>query len=265
MRAGVALAALSLSGCAGGGPVGHPAHPLAAGDVSLAAGASAQLAEGGAASSIRDARESTVAGAVPPPDADARYRRGAVSQVAVGPGLAPFVAARVGLAGSHEAGISWTGRRLRFDARHAFVWDRVALSVGGGAHASRGRVGEDKDQPIAGLGTEGATSGGLDVPVLLGYRSGAGILSLWGGARVGYERLGGTLCRGTPSDCERQDLRGGHWSAGGLVGLSVGFRRVHVLLELDAAYERVDAQWGGAQAKIDGWSLGPAAMVSFRF
>lgn len=245
--------------------MGHPAHPLREGDVTVAGGVAAQIAGGGAASSIRDARETTVQGSVPPPDADARYRKGAVTYAAVGPGVAPYVGARVGLAKSNEAGISWTGRSVRIDGRHAFVWDTLALSVGGGLHAARGRVGEDASQPISGLGTEGATASGIDVPILLGYRSGSGILSLWGGVRGGYERLGGTLCRNTGAECVREDLRGSHVAVGGLVGLALGFRRIHVLLEVDGAYEHVDATWGGLGAKMNGFSVAPAGMFVFRF
>jgi hypothetical protein len=65
---------------------------------------------------------------------------------ALAPSVAPWVNARVGIGGDNEAGLTYTGRAVRLDIRHAFEDDDIALSMGAGASAVlRGRE-EQRDQ-----------------------------------------------------------------------------------------------------------------------
>src|SRR6185369_12120360 len=96
----VAAALTSLVGCAGGGPLLHPAHVLKPGEVQVGAGLSGQIA-------LR-VLPSVTAG-------EAELQR-----LTVAPGVAPWAGARVGIAGSNEAGLAYTGRSIRLDGRYAF-------------------------------------------------------------------------------------------------------------------------------------------------
>ena len=59
----------------------------------------------------------------------------------LGPGISPWVSARVGLPHANEAGLTYTGRSLRLDGRHAFsLGGAWALSLGLGASAVAGFV-----------------------------------------------------------------------------------------------------------------------------
>src|SRR5687767_13767804 len=113
------------------------------------------------------------------------------------PGVAPYLAARAGLGNHNEAGLTYTARSLRLDARHAFEWPKVALSVGVVAIGALPRVGdrpgENAGAPRSAFGLRSAElvsprGYGLELPVLFGYRSSADVVKLWTGLRAGFER-----------------------------------------------------------------------------
>ncbi len=277
----LAPAAVLLAGCAGGAPLLHPAHTLANGDVSFAAGTSGRFTLGG----LRDAEDQLDAagatrGGATTPDERRGFVKGALSRLAVAPGVAPFVAARVGLGQHNEAGLTYTGRAFRVDGRHAFEWPKLALSVGAMATGALSRPG---DQPPHDVGDRpGANSGlsrvtvaslkgyGLELPVLFGYRSDADVVQLWTGLRAGFERDSANVSLVVaPNDQLASRAAAMRWWGGGLVGFSVGLAPIEVRVEVDAAYESVHGhlltQGGELSGDVAGWSLTPAMAISAKF
>jgi hypothetical protein len=243
----VCIAASALAAaCGGGAPLLHPAHVLPEGRVSVGAGASGQFVFGPGADAIdRASRPARTE------DAEQAFLAGAVSHAALEPGVAPWAGARAGLGGSNEGGLTYTGRAGRLDARHAFGDDTVAVSLGFGASAVLMHPGSNHDLPPPGTAMAAgrfsgrsnnlaATGWGLDVPIIVGWRSSASIVQAWAGARAGIERLTG--------DLETQESVGREGRAsvtafrkygGGLVGGAIGLQPFWVAIELDVAYQSV--------------------------
>jgi ferredoxin len=258
-RWGALLASASLGACGGSSPLLHPAHVEPQGTVVAGAGVSGQLTLGGAEQAAIDAQAASVEGAVP---SDPRtYRRGAIALASFAPGADPWVGARVGLGGQNEAGLTYSGRSIRVDARHAFGDERWALSAGLGAH---GVLRQRNDEPaLRNLDLNEVNGYGFDLPLLAGWQSDAGLVRAWGGLRVGYERLNGRVGLGEPDPVSLSAWRA--WG-GGLVGLAMGFRHVYVALELDAAYHTAKGKLGGEGGySIDGLTLAPGGALLGRF
>lgn len=226
-------------------------------------GNAAQAAPGGAQSAAE--REAVV--------------EGALVEASVAPGVAPWVGARVGIGGNNEAGLAYAGRSLRLDGRHAFEWGKIALSFGAGASAILSRPDEraqDAEGPPQGgiIGAEvGSTTGfGLDVPILIGWRSDASLVQAWAGARAGFESLTGSLSMDIDNPDPtlarlRYDFDAVRFWGGALVGLSVGVRPLSVALELDAAFFDVsgDSELADGDLGARGLSLRPSAALIAHF
>ncbi len=258
-RASALLAAAALGACGGSSPLLHPAHVEPQGVVVAGAGLSGQIALGPAEGAVLDAQAASVEGAAP---GDPRtYRRGAIALASYAPGVAPWVGARVGLGGQNEAGLTYSGRSMRVDARHAFGDERWALSVGAGGH---GVLRQRDDEPsLRNLDLNEVSGYGFDLPVIGGWQSDAGLVRAWGGVRLGYERLRGRVGLGEPDPVT---ISAGRAWGGGLVGLAMGFRHVYVALEVDAAYHRAEGRLGGERGlSIEGVTLAPGGAVLGRF
>lgn len=224
-------AALSLLGCGAGAPLLHPAHVLAPGNVSVGAGLSGAL--------NLSAASDPVSG-------------GKLAELAAAPGIAPWVSGRFGIAGDNEAGLTYTGRSLRVDARHAFpLGTAAALSVGlGGSLISPLRPADDD-------GGSSVFGGGVDVPVLFGVHSKSDLYAFWIGPRGGFESMSGDVA------LSRVSAR--HFFGGFVVGVRGGFRHVHVALELDGAYHRADGTLVGAPTGVSLFTLAPSGALLFSF
>jgi hypothetical protein len=150
-----------------------------------------------------------------------------LQNLAVSPGVAPWVSARMGFEGENEGGLTWSGRTIRLDARHAFNFGpKLALSIGlGGSAVVARRPGDQDGSSVYG--------GGGDVPLLFGYRSAGDILSLWIGPRAGFELFSGQYQLG---DTGFYNAQGRHFYATLVAGVRLGFRHVHVAIELDGGY-----------------------------
>lgn len=230
----------------------HPAHVLPAGDVSMGAGLSGQaLVRGSGASSAGD-------------------QSGPVLQsAAVAPGVAPWVAARVGITGANEGGITYSGRSARLDVRHAFDLGRPTLSVGLGASVVI------PDRPGSSSERSGVYGGGLDLPILLGVHSRSDLYALWIGPRAGFELLRGNvsetaLLPGTAgpgvSNDKLDDVSARHFFVGGLAGLRAGFRHVHVAFEVAASHHAAEGSFGSLPAtSIKALSITPAGALIATF
>jgi len=167
------------------------------------------------------------------------------------------VGGRIGIQGDNEGGLTYTGRSLRLDGRHAFRLGGAALSLGLGASALAAmRPGEDK----AGSSVYG---GGFDLPILFGARSASDLYSLWIGPRAGIEFLSGRVV--LPGTDTLTAVSGRHVSAGLVAGLKVGFRHVHAAIELDFAYHRADGTFAGAKVGLNQLSLTPGGALLLSF
>ncbi len=257
----------ALSGCGGGTPLLHPARTLATGDLRAAGGVSANVAVGGLADDLRRARDLA---SQDPQNANRNpdYAKGALVSAAVAPGLAPFVAARVGAGNAFEGGLTYTGRAVRADMRRSFDFDRFwSLSLGlGGSAALYGRQ-QGTDLPDVDLG---ALHGyGLDLPVLVGWQSAGGLYMFWAGVRGGFEHDVVETLTSEPkavtigSSPIHLDATRGY--GGGLLGIATGFRHVHVALEIDVAYQVVKGTYNDNDVTVKGLTLSPATALWWTF
>ncbi|MCB9631702.1 MAG: hypothetical protein H6721_06125 [Sandaracinus sp.] len=153
-------------------------------------------------------------------------------------GLTPVAAFRYGVARGLDVGVMLAGTTLRFDLRKelgAFEdTTRPTWIVGVAPY-----VGWIPEHDDLGQGYRVGLEGTFARAVELG-----GLYEAWAGVRVGTETAGGRFAR---EGLERADAQVFGVRAGGLLGVSAGFRRVHAFLELTAAYEH----WWGEHGETD--------------
>jgi len=273
----IASGALAL-GCGAGSPLLHPVHPLAPGELAGSSGVSAHFAPPSAQRAIdRTSQASTSERA----QDEQTAVDGALAQTLSTPGLAPWFSVRAGLVDTAEGGISYTGRRARADLRYAYVFDQTALSVGAGATGIMPAVGADPptqpcDDPdycpdpivddshseIPGVDT-GSTSGwGLDLPLLVGWRSAPELFSFWTGVRARFEQISGEIRYDTEAGPRTAHAEGDRWVFQGVIGFAVGIKPIWALFELSPAYERlsgnVNLESGVVGSRLEGFSFSPA-------
>lgn len=275
---------MGATSCAAGAPLLHPAHVLRTGEVSLGTGVSDNFVVGRAREAIDAARSATAPqGAISTPGQAQQFAEGSIAYSLVTTGLAPWVGARVGAGYNTEAGLTYTGRSVRIDGRYALQNPSVALSFGAGAsailaHPASDHPGSTVDRTsseIPGLDASGVSGWGLDVPVIAGYRSEASLIQVWGGARAGYEQLGGDFVLRIdpdPTSERRAAVTAHRWYAGGLVGVSVGVAPLWIAAELDVGYQSlagsvaIDPRPAPARtANLEGVSLTPAGALIAKF
>jgi hypothetical protein len=263
------LGAVALAGCGGGVPLLHPARTLDTGEVRLAGGISANVSAGGVSSSLSAARAEAasnpnVQNGTIPPGTDVTYAKGALVSAAIGPGIAPYVSARVGVGDRFEGGITYTARAARIDLRRSF--DSGAWSYSIGAGGSFVLLGERADD-LPNVDLNALHGYGADVPALAGWRSANELYQVWFGFRGGWEHENIDLVRteSRPGSLQPINLTGDRLYGGALVGLAVGFRHVHVALELDAAYQSIFGSYNGTSASVDGVTVSPASAVWWTF
>jgi hypothetical protein len=246
---------------------------------------------GEAHTDIEEARLATVPDGVPTTtQGKQNYIEGAIALSLMSPGVSPWVGARAGLGAAIDAGVTYTGRTVRVDARHAFEGEESALSAGLGlsgvltrpgsdapeASGSPGGIGGTREGDIPGLDTGDVTGFGFDIPVIVGWRSDVELVRIWGGLRGGWERLSGEFLLRVdpdPSVIETAPVEASRWYAGALAGLAVGVRPVRVAVELDVAYQRATGRIeldepGGTtvrNAKLDGWTIAPTGAIIGEF
>lgn len=251
-RAALPALAGVLCACGGGGPLLHPAHPLAPGAVTVGAGLSGQVA----LKPLPSSSSSNGAAAATAPS---------LQDLGVSPGVSPWIGGRMGVAGDNDFGLAYTGRTLRLDGRHAFLLGKSgAISLGLGADAVMAhRPGETQD-------ASGVFGGGADVPLLIGWRSTSDLYSIWFGPRGGFEILRGDLqIPSTTGTTALDDVTARHFYGMLVAGLRVGFRHVHVAIELDAAYHRVDGTFREGKVEtstsVQQFTLTPAGAIEISF
>lgn len=272
IRALAVVLPLSVVGCGGGAPLLHPARTLALGDIRAAGGMSAQIVPGSFGDDLRRARQISAddaSGERSPgaPGSNADYAKGALVAAAVAPGIAPFVAARVGVGNRFEGGLTYTGRGIRIDMRRAFGEDPWTLSVGLGASAALYGRQQGTELPNVDLGS--LHGYGADLPVLVGWQSLNGLYSLWFGPRGGFERIVIDTLTSEPKDVTFGvppiRLEATRFHAGGVVGIATGFNHVHVALEAGVAYQTVRGTYNANDVTVRGLTIAPASAVWWTF
>jgi hypothetical protein len=116
----------------------------------------------------------------------------------------------------------------------------------------------------------GVFGGGGDVPLLIGVKSASDLYAIWFGPRGGFEFLSGRLQLGKDTTASVFDVQARHYYGMLVAGLRVGFRHVHVAIELDAGYHRVDGSFktsSGAESSthVQQISLTPAGALEVSF
>jgi hypothetical protein len=269
----------------------HPAHTLASGMVTAGAGVSGQFVLGGGA------RNADLGRPIAGNGQERAYLEEKMSTATFAPGVAPWMGARLGLGENTEGGLTYAGRSLRIDARHAFGDEKWALSVGAGASGVLGHVeggSESAAVPPVGYGrfdprgSDATPKGwGFDIPVLFGYRSTASVVQAWVGARGGVERITAELglLEGIPpgqdpgpgeapitTPVNYADVSALRWYGGGLIGTAIGFRPFWIALELDVAYSHVgvEADFKSSDPRrqnldLSGLTLAPSGAIIGKF
>jgi hypothetical protein len=272
----------AVAGCGGGAPLLHPAQALPSDTVSFGAGLSGQFVSPAAEHTI-DRGRAAAAGPLSDPATARAYADGALTEALLGPGLSPWVSARVGLPQSTEAGLTYTGRSLRLDGRYVLplapAW---ALSLGLGASAillnpDSSAPSEAADaEPVSAPAEFGldATGWGADVPVLAGYQAINGLVDVWMGARVGFEHITGDLrSRADDPARPRFDADGNRVWAGALAGVSLGVPPIWLRFELAGTYHRLtgsvtspdEPSLSFGELEATGWSLAPSGAILGKF
>lgn len=171
---------------------------------------------------------------------------------------------RYGLAERWDLGLMVAGPNVRAEARFEHVLQdgttRKALTVG---LAPYGGWIPDRDES----GRGGRV--GFEVPFVFGAEIG-GIYEIWIGARASGEYVfgdfriagstGGVLVQTEPLRASGAGVR-----AGPLIGMALGVRRVHALVELTAAYEHWFIDHAGRSLNRGGFVLIPGFGIRLRF
>jgi hypothetical protein len=251
-------------------PLLHPARTLPAGEVRASAGFSGNIAAGGFSSAVHDAEAELTANpsAPGPPGTDETYARGALVVASIAPGLAPLVGARVGVGSQVEGGLGYTGRAVRADLRRSFdLSTHWALSLGAGGSAAL--YGHQDGSQLQNVDIGQLHGWGADVPVLVGYESDGDLYMLWMGARGGWEHVDISEVRSEPKDVTFGTppiaLSATRFWGGGLLGFAVGFRHVHVAMELDVSYATISGDYNQTHTTVSGLTLAPATALWWRF
>jgi len=282
--AGAASAAglllLAAAACGGGAPLLHPAQPLPPDTVSFGAGLSGQFVSSDVANRI-DRGRAAAAGPLADPATARAYAEGVLIDALLGPGISPWVSARVGLPRATEAGLTYTGRSLRLDGRHVLsLGSEWALSLGLGASAVL--LHPDSSAPDAPPGGSAPAEFGLDangwggdIPILVGYQPLDGFVDVWMGARTGFEHISGEL-RAEDDDpaATRFDASGNRFWAAALAGVSLGVPPVWFRFELAGTFHRLSGKLRGPEGQpplsfgeldASGWSLTPSGAILGKF
>jgi hypothetical protein len=251
------------TGCGGGMPLMHPARTLGAGDVRAAGGVSANFAVGSLGND-RNAAAAEVGGLQAAPQNDPTYAKGALVQAMIAPGLAPFVAGRVGVGAQLEAGLTYTGRGARIDVRRSFTRHDISLSLGAGV--SYLFYGSEPGGALPFLDLNSIHGYGADIPILVGWESGARLFMAWAGVRAGWDHAEiSALTSEPPAPNSQVELSATRFYGGGVAGVAAGFRHVHVALEFDVAYQTISGSYIEAETTIAGISAAPAAALWIDF
>jgi hypothetical protein len=180
----------------------------------------------------------------------------AVQRTALGEGVTPIGFGRYGINRHTDVELAVLGASVRVAYRHEWllsdginrtVWLVSPSLLLGKAH--------DREAD----GARGGLRSSLEVPLLYSADYG-GVYETWIGPRVGLEYIKGdfTVERGI-SSVHASGLR-----AGAVLGFVAGFRRIHAMIELGAAYEHWWMRADGERRQRGGVVLIPAFALRVR-
>ncbi|UCH30261.1 MAG: hypothetical protein JSV06_04340 [Myxococcales bacterium] len=170
-------------------------------------------------------------------------------------GVVPMAYGRYGIAKNWDLGLMVSGATVRAEARYESVLQegttRTVLMVG--------------MAPYGGWIPEREQSGkggrvGFEVPFVFGVEIG-GIYEMWIGARGSGEYVFGDF----QIAGSQQKASGAGVRAGPVVGMALGVRRIHALVELTAAYEYWWIDHAGTSLDRGGFVLIPGFGMRLRF
>jgi hypothetical protein len=160
-------------------------------------------------------------------------------------GSAPVAFVRHGLTDELDLGVEASGSSLRGSLRGRFeLSSMMSVMVGAAPHVGLVHDGEQAAFRAGGL-----------VPIVLSIDL-LSLYEVWIGARIGLEHVAGELGGAATS-----------WSGlrtGGVIGLAIGFRTLHVLAELAVDHELWWGTRNGAAVQRNGVALTPAFAVRLR-
>jgi hypothetical protein len=171
-------------------------------------------------------------------------------------GIAPAGFFRLGLSRRVDLGVLIVGTTGRLELRLSHRLSTVARVIGG-VSGYGGYVVRDDDPEGRG---EAFRAGAL-VPIVLALDMGS-IFEAWGGIRLGYEHVGGTV---HPDPALAMSGQADAFRGGLVVGLAVGLARLHALVELAADYEYWRGQLAGNGFERQGVALVPGFAIRARF
>lgn len=193
------------------------------------------------------------------------------------PGVFPWVSMRVGLGSQNEAGVAYTGQHARLDARHAFGQGGWAVSLGLGATMGLmhlrtvngdGTNTFGSSESLAGLDTSGVRSMGVDLPVIVGWRSAADVARLWMGVRPSYDHGFGNLTLSSQNYSTKLEFRSDTLMVSALAGFAIGLRPLFVAIELGLGDARAHGTLLNSpsmastnSASVSAYSFTPAAAL----
>jgi len=281
---GLVAVSAGLLGCGGGAALLHPAQTLPVDTVSIGAGVSGQFGSSGVNTTIENGQSAASQPLSDPASATA-YAEGVLTQALIAPGASPWVSARAGLAGNNEAGLTYTGRSLRLDGRHAWdLSDDWTLSLGLGASGILLRPDRSAPESASAADTPSSAQAefepsargfGADVPLLFGYRLLEGFGDVWFGPRLGFEHLSGSLELNQQAPTSAHlELTGNHFWGGLLAGFSLGIPPLWLRFELATAYHHLSGDLtpsgtgGGPDfdaLEASGWTFSPSGAIVGKF
>jgi hypothetical protein len=229
-------------------------------EVSLGSGVSSRVVLGGPRRRIDEAQALAATNSIDNGEVEQRYITGNLLERSLEPGLTPWVGGRVGLGESWEAGVAYTGHRMRVDGRHVFENEKEALSFGAAAHALLLQLGGSEGNS-EGDGTNqrlakeslyfSATGGGIEIPILFGTRRWSRWFEPSIGVRFGYETVFGSMPLMAQFNVKQPDsdpddpgqvmhatANAHRFWVEGLLGLSAGSAPLFLRLELTAGVHR---------------------------
>lgn len=181
----------------------------------------------------------------------------------VKPGLGTIVRASFGLGGRTEATLRYGGRDLglglRWNALESRSEQAGALALLLGIEA-RGRLAVRPDDAV--VHRDDARGYGVVAPIGVAFQSDAGLVTAWGVAQFGLERVAGPFQR--DADAPVLDLRLLRTFLAGQFGLGIGFRRVRVMAEIGVERDWVSGTVAGVDRSFAVTSLTPAFALSIR-
>ena len=161
------------------------------------------------------------------PTGDLTSHDDGLSEGAQAGGVVPVAYLRHGISRTWDFGLLVAGTTFRAAFRH-----ETLLSDGSTRYALVSAV-----APYGGWTETDEASGGrvgLDVPITYGIEFG-GVYEFWVGPRIGVEHVRGSV---TFDDQAGLSASATALKGGGIVGMALGVRRIHVLVELTAQWEQ---------------------------